>query len=214
MPLDAEFIHMDRAAEIDGPVVMVTASGPDWLSSAPLLATNPISVVDDERIERLRFDVDLPHAILEAFEFYGEDRLILTWNSGASEDRRLGMQYASDLVDSFSTRDESWKILFGDTYLLSAGSPPLAIAVRDDEIQPTPTLAAPDYIARARPLLIAAIFAGMIAFVLNRLRLWRLRRKDEDDARRAMQLSMAHIADQLDVDDSAPASPWRHDPDT
>ncbi|MEM7143160.1 MAG: hypothetical protein AAF548_19215 [Actinomycetota bacterium] len=218
--LEPTFIQLDDAADIDGPVVMVAASGPDWLSSAPLLSTNPISVVNDERIERLRFDVDLPHAVLEAFEFYGDDRLILTWNSGDSEDRSLGLSYASDLVDSFSTRDESWKILFGDTYLLSAGSPPLAIAVRDDEIQPTPTLAAPDYIARARPLLIGAIFAALVAWVLNRLRVWRLRRKDEEDARRAMQLSMAHIADQLGdhgegpiVADTAGPEPWQLDPD-
>jgi hypothetical protein len=53
-------------------------------------------------------------------------------------------------------------------------------------------------------LLIAAIFAGLITFVLNQLRVWRLRRKDEEDARRAMQLSMAHIADQLDVHEGTP----------
>jgi len=119
---------------------------------------------------------------------------------GADADRTLGLDYASDLVDSFSTRDLSWKILFGDTYLLSAGSPPLAIAVRDDEIQPTPTLAAPDYIARAIPLLIGALFAGAVALVLNQLRVWRARRKQEEDARAAMRLSMAHIADQLEIE--------------
>ncbi|GEM_PF-2246609 len=198
--LDAQFISVDDAAKVDGPVVVISNSGPDWLDNAPLLATNPISVINDERIERLRFDVDTPHAVLEAFEFHDQDRLILTWNSGHNDDPTLGMKYATELVDSISTRDESWKILFGDTYLLSAGSPPLAIAVRDDEIQPTPTLVAPDYIARALPLLAAAIFAAMIAFVLNRLRVWRIRKRQEEDARAAMRLSMAHIADQLEID--------------
>ncbi|MEM8706652.1 MAG: hypothetical protein AAGE98_09360 [Actinomycetota bacterium] len=199
-PMDATFVDVEDAADIDGPVVIVSASGPEWLDNAPLLATNPISVINDERIERLRFDVNTPHAVLEAFEFHDDDRLILTWNSGAEEDRTIGLAYASELVDSFSTRDLSWKILFGDTYLLSAGSPPLAIAVRDDEIQPSPTIAAPDYIARAIPLLIGAIFAGLVALVLNQLRVWRQRRKQEEDARAAMRLSMAHIADQLEID--------------
>ena len=141
----------------------------------------------------------------------GHGRLILTWNSGHSGDRTLGIEYATELIDSFSTRDESWKILFGDTYLLSAGSPPLAIAIRDNEIQPTPTVAAPDSIAQPKPLLIAAIFAALVAFLLNRLRLLRVKRRDEDDARHSMQLSMAHIAGQLDLEGNDTASRGRRD---
>jgi len=199
--LDAEFVRLDQSTKVEGPLVMVTASGPDYLSSAPLLSTNPISVINNDRIELLRFDVNLGHAVLEAFDYFGSDRLMLTWNSGHDPDPAAGIEFANQLIDSISTRDDSWSNLFGDTYLLSDGAPPLAIAVRGKNLQPTPSILAPDYIARAKPLVIAMFFAAIVAFLLNMLRKWRIRIREEEDARQAMRLSMARIADQLDIPD-------------
>jgi len=200
--LEANYVRLDQADKVDGPVVMLTASGPDYLSSAPLLSTNPISVINDDRIELLRFDVNLGHAVLEAFDYYGNDRLMLTWNSGHDPDPAVGIKFADQLIDSISTRDDSWTSLFGDTYLLSDGAPPLSISVRGKDLQPTPSILAPDYIGRAKPLVIAMLFAAMAAFLLNMLRKWRIKMREEEDARQAMRLSMARIADQLDVPDN------------
>ena len=39
--------------------------------------------------------------------YRGHGHLILTWNSGHSDDPTLGLEYATELTDSSSTRDES-----------------------------------------------------------------------------------------------------------
>ncbi|RMH69481.1 MAG: hypothetical protein D6683_16065 [Actinomyces sp.] len=201
--LDPRFVPLDEALVADQPAVIVAENDPRIQIDAPLLSLDPISVIDENRTELLRFDVDLAHAVLEAFDVGDHDRLLLTWSGGRRGSTATGLHFADQLLDSFSTRNETWAVLFGDTYLLSQGSPPLSISLRGDSVQPTAGRPAPDYLARAKPLAIAAVFIAAVAWALGRLRRWRIRRLEEEEARRAMRLSMARIADQLGADELA-----------
>ncbi len=205
--LEPRFVTLDEALAAEGPAVIVAESDPALALDAPLLSLDPLSVVDEDRVELLRFDVDLAHAVLEAFDAGDRDRLLLTWSGGRQGSTAAGLAFADQLLDSFSTRTETWGVLFGDTYLISQGSPPLSISLRGDSVQPTAGRPAPDYLARAEPLAVAAAFIVAVAWALARLRRWRIRRLEEEEARRAMRLSMARIADQLGTDPHEPDQP-------
>jgi hypothetical protein len=178
--LDGTYTSIDDAIESDRAAVLVAEGTPDLLAAAPLLSTDPMSLTDGQRVERLRLDVDQPYAVLEAFDLQNADRLLLTW-SGGVQDPAAGWAQADDLVAEISRRDQTFADLFGDTYLVSVGSPPLNIALRDDAVQSTPELDSPDYLGRAKPLLLAALVAAAVVAVMAWIRRRRAGRSESEE---------------------------------
>ncbi len=169
-PLEPDFVDLQTAMATNQPSFLVAEDTADIGQYLDLLADEPLAVASEDRVELLRFDVDVGRAILSAYELENNDRLLLTWTEG--EIGVSGPELATDLIDSFSSRTDSFKTLFGDTYLVSEGSPPLSISVRAGEVQPTPIQLAPDYLQRAVPFLIGLLVAvaGVVLFVLMQRR--------------------------------------------
>lgn len=196
-PLDGSFTSLDQAVAAGRPAVLVSQWTPALLKSAALLSGDPMSHTDDQRVERLRMDVDQPRALLEAFTWDNQDRLLLTWSDGTAG-ATAGIAQADALVKSIGTRTTDYGSLYGDTYLVSPGTPPLSISLRGQQIQATPSADKPNYLARAKPLLIAAVVLAAIVFAMSRL-LRRRRRKaaaagtpSDDDTRDDDDATTAH----------------------
>lgn len=171
-PLDGTFTSLDQAVAAGRPAVLVSQWTPALLKSAALLSGDPMSHTDDQRVERLRMDVDQPRALLEAFTWDNQDRLLLTWSDGTAGSA-AGVAQADALVSSIGTRTTDYGSLYGDTYLVSPGTPPLSISLRGQQIQATPSADKPNYLARAKPLLIAAVVLALIVLAMS----WLLRRR-------------------------------------
>ena len=171
--LDGTFTDLDSAIGSTAPALLVSQWTPDVLRSAALLSSDPLSYTDDQRVERLQLTIDQPRAILEAFKSANKDRMLLTWSDGNGAPGS-GLAQAEDLVAGISTRTTDFSALFGDTYIISPGTPPLSISLRGDRIQATPVRQGPDYIARAKPLVLAVLVLGAIvlgmAWVIRRRR--------------------------------------------
>ncbi|MFN8041612.1 MAG: hypothetical protein U0Q07_20515 [Acidimicrobiales bacterium] len=170
--LDGSFTSLDQAVAAGRPAVLVSQWTPALLKSAALLSGDPMSHTDDQRVERLRMDVDQPRALLEAFTWDNQDRLLLTWSDGTAG-TAAGIAQADALVTSIGTRTTDYGSLYGDTYLVSPGTPPLSVSLRGQQIQATPSADKPNYLARAKPLLIAAVVLALIVLAMS----WLLRRR-------------------------------------
>jgi hypothetical protein len=179
-PLDPSFTSVDKAVGADGAALIVSKWTPGLLKAAPLLSADPYSVTNDQRIEKLRLAVDQPHAVLEAFQHEGNDRLMLTWSDGRDGGAAAGIAQADLLLDGIATREQDFSGLFGDTYLVSTGAPPLSISVRGEDVQSTPVRQSPNYLQRAKPLLLAAVGVGIVVAVMAWIRRRRRTGADAD----------------------------------
>ncbi|MEZ5342394.1 MAG: hypothetical protein R2706_13380 [Acidimicrobiales bacterium] len=66
--------------------------------------------------------------------------------------------------------------MFGDTYLISEGTPPLSLNVRGDDIQLAAVIAPPDYMARAVPLAVGGTFIVVVGYAMNLVRIRRVKK--------------------------------------
>lgn len=180
--LSPEFVDVATAMSAPTSAVVISSTTASVLEAGPMLSTDSMTVIDEERLKLLDFEVDLPHAVLEAYESAGADRLLLTWSNGGGPPRS-GYAHVTELLDSFSTRQLSFQRLFGDTYLLSDGSPPVSLSLRGKQVQRVIAVGGESIFARLLPLQITAV-AGMISVVIV---LWMRSRRKTRAARQELR---------------------------
>lgn len=186
-PLSPQIMSIEEASKYDGPALLVGAA-PDTPSS-PLALGSSIAFKKSSGTT-LEFSTDDGLAALTASDppksNSNAHRLVLNWvdpagvvadapTSGGDAVRGLGL--AGELLASIEGQRHSFRDLFGDTYLIGPNVPPVSLSSVDGPIQPTPMRLAPNYLARALPLLAIAALVAAVAGLMIWLRKRRYARR-------------------------------------
>ena len=129
--------------------------------------------------QRVSFSTDAPFAGMSAFSDAGRPRLSLFWSAlaaGESKERLEPTWLPKMLVATFEGRHRSFRDLFGDTYLIGEGIPPVSMSLGEGPIQPTPIRLSPNYLARAVPLVLAVMVIASVVVLVAWLRRRRRRK--------------------------------------
>jgi hypothetical protein len=126
----------------------------------PPLDLSPFRLVDVSGRELLRFEGEMPFAVLQAFEHNNRSVLLL----GASGDLALMDQ----LLLNLKQNPNGWYDLSGDVYLLGEGmTQGVGVDVRGGAVRVVPlqpSLAV--WLARLRPYLFGVAFVALLAFLI------------------------------------------------
>lgn len=95
---------------------------------------------------------------------------------GESKERLEPTWLPKMLVATFEGRHRSFRDLFGDTYLIGEGIPPVSMSLGEGPIQPTPIRLSPNYLARAVPLVLAVMVIASVVVLVAWLRRRRRRK--------------------------------------
>lgn len=184
--LAPKVMSIDEATSYDGPALVIGQA--DAAASSPLALGDRVSFHKSSGAT-LEFSTDDGLAALTASDPPAKNpdahRLVLNWVDpaagtdaagtdaagtdapGANSASTVGLSLAGQLLDSIEGARHSFRDLYGDTYVIGPNVPPVSLNSLDGPIQPTPMRLAPNYLARALPLLaIAAVVAGVAGLMI------------------------------------------------